>query len=311
MPKNNQKKQDTGKKELSSSPESIQEEARPDGEKSSPENGQNLPDLSDDLHSEGSVPHEKESEDKIEIDLEGLERLASPAKTTSDLPGLQKEPQEKVELDLDGIDFGTPATGSEPHSLSSKEREKEPKPGVDEPEEEPVAPRPKPPRPAFSIKKPLKLALTGTVMIALLNAVFLFFYHPAKTPKKDTQQGSDSPQLVSPKKSSPPSRPVSAYHSYRLAPFFVPISLEQLGREGFLKVSISLAFRDSVPSDEIKRKLLIIRSKITEMLLDKTISDIQFGEGKIAIKREIKDLLNASLTEGTVQIVYFEEFFIL
>ncbi len=72
-----------------------------------------------------------------------------------------------------------------------------------------------------------------------------------------------------------------------------------------------LAFKGDVPSDEIAKKLLMIRSDITEVLLRKTLSDFRFPEGKTELKREIKDLLNASLTTGTVQTVYFEEFVVL
>jgi flagellar basal body-associated protein FliL len=122
--------------------------------------------------------------------------------------------------------------------------------------------------------------------------------------KATTQQGSadvDAPCAPAP----------DVHPSYDLAPFFVPIPGDVRGREVFLKVTVSLAFRDRVPSDEIARKNFMLRNTITDILLSKRLSDLRSIEGKVALKQEIRNVINLRLTRGTVDTVYFEEFFIL
>lgn len=168
------------------------------------------------------------------------------------------------------------------------------------------------PRPPMSLKgRRWRLAVAVPVLISLLLGASWFCYEYAKTRKKEKKQEGVPVQSVPPQEVSQPLSMIEFYHFYGLAPFFVPIPMEQIGREGFLKVTLSLAFRANVPSDEISKKILMIRSKITDVLLEKSLSDLHPGGGKIALKQEIKDLLNANLTQGTVQSVYFEEFFIL
>jgi len=191
-----------------------------------------------------------------------------------------KNATEKVELDLEGLKGKPPAQTAHPSPGSSK-------------------------------RKGWRPAVAVSVIIAVLLGASWFCYEYAKSQKKEEKSGEGSDQLVILREGSPPFSPNDSYQFYGLAPFFIPIPVEQIGREGFLKVTLTLAFKDDVPSDEIEKKILMIRSKITDMLLGKSLSDLQSGKGKITLKSQVKDLLNTTLPRGNVQDVYFDEFYVL
>ena len=195
-----------------------------------------------------------------------------------------RAPKERVRLDLEGLKKGKKETST-------------------------GSPAPDPP--ATSKKKGRRLAAIVPVLIVLLGGAAWFSYRSGKTQNKEGIQTDVSAQPVPPQDHSQPSTAIGVYHTYGLASFLVPIRTERTGTERFLKATPILAFRDIVPSEEISKKILMIRSKITDMLLGKSLSDLQSVKGKMAVKREIRDLLNATLTQGTVRHVYFEEFFIL
>ena len=192
-----------------------------------------------------------------------------------------KRATEKVELDLEGLKGKPPAA------------------------------QPARPSPVSSKGKGRRPAVAVSVIVAVLLGASWFSYEYAKSRKKEKKPAGVSDQSVLLQQDSPPFFPIDSYHFYGLAPFFVPIPVEQIGREGFLKVTLTLAFKDDVPSGEIEKKILMIRGKITDMLLGKSLSELQSGEGKIRLKSQVKDLLNTTLPWGTVQDVYFDEFYIL
>ncbi len=290
------------------SPESMNDETPNEGEKSPHESKERPQNPQDDGQPGESVSSENGQEEEVHLDLQGLEELSVTAEQPASMPS--KKAVEKVELDLEGL-TPAPPTRPEPRPfVAPKESEDKPEPRREKRERE-SARRTGPRVPAFLRNRRWRWVIAGSVFMAFMLGVSWFPYQHLRTLRKERTKGPDSARPAPPGPVSHPIPSIDAYNSYRLAPFFVPVSTEKIGRERFLKVTVHLAFKGEIPSDEITRKLLMIRSGITEMLLVKTRSDLQFGEGRIALKGEIKDWLNARLNEGTVQTVYFEEFIIL
>jgi flagellar basal body-associated protein FliL len=189
-------------------------------------------------------------------------------------------PKQKVELDIEGLRKENP-----PES------------------ETPVTPA------AATAKKRRPIAIILVLATLLLGGLWLGYQHTRK-------RGMDGSSVKAPTQGSADidaqfSSARDVHPSYDLAPFFVPIPGDERGGEVFLKVTVSLAFRDRVPSDEIGKKNFMLRNTITDILLSKRLSDLRSIEGKMTLKQEIRNVVNLRLTGGTVQTVYFEEFFIL
>jgi len=230
--------------------------------------------------------------DSADPPARGVTPDPSPASTELDInpppvheggaPAPQSDhPKQKVELDIEGL-----------------RRE-------DPPESEtPITPA----APTAKNRRPIAIIL---VLVTLLLAGLWFGYQhtrkrgtdesPTEAPAKQASAGVDTPS----------SSACDVHPSYALAPFFVPIPGDERGSEVFLKVTLNFTFSDHVPSDEIGKKSFLLRNTITDILLSKRLVDLRSIEGKMALKREIRNLINLKLTRGTVQTVYFEEFFIL
>ncbi len=294
------------------SPDPEDKKAPTKEEKLSPPSGETVQKPEDNPQHSGSVLPEQRAAGKVDLDLEGLEELTAATRKASPHSESSKRPEEKVELDLEGLAKKASPTQPEVQPRISPEK---PETGIElnreKPEVEAPADRPEPPPRVLFKDRKWSLMITGPLLIALLLGASWFIYKPTKTLKKKPEAAGDAVPPIPPQEVSQPALPTESYHFYRLSPFLVPIPMERGGRERFLKVTAHLAFKGDVPSDEIAKKLLMIRSDITEVLLRKTLSDFRFPEGKTELKREIKDLLNASLTTGTVQTVYFEEFVVL
>jgi flagellar basal body-associated protein FliL len=158
-------------------------------------------------------------------------------------------------------------------------------------------------------RRPIVLALVVVVM--LLLGVFWLGYRSIGNRRMGGSPAKDPPQNVSAGFNPSLSAGTPVQPSFHLAPFFVPVPGNKKGHEVFLKVTVSLAFGDRLPSDEIRRKSLMIRSEITDVLLRRHLDELQSIEGKATLKQQIRDVVNRRLTQGTVRKVYFEEFFIL
>ncbi len=93
-----------------------------------------------------------------------------------------------------------------------------------------------------------------------------------------------------------------------LEPFIVNL-MDNAGRR-YLKVKMDLIVSSKETEEEIKKKDPDIRDVIIMTLSGKTFSDVAGIEGKMRLKKEIKENLNKVLTSGKVLKVYFTEFVI-
>ncbi len=101
--------------------------------------------------------------------------------------------------------------------------------------------------------------------------------------------------------------------TFDLEPFVV--NLADTDRKRYLKVVMQLELENDKKvskklEKELKDKLPVVRDAIITLLSSKKSSDISTPQGKIKLKKEIIDTLNAKLVSGRVVNVYFTEFVI-
>lgn len=78
----------------------------------------------------------------------------------------------------------------------------------------------------------------------------------------------------------------------------------------FFKTKVSLRTSSEETSEEIKAKNVLIRDAVIKALSDKRFEEVATQEGKLTLKQDVNDALDAILTEGEVNEVYFTEFII-
>jgi flagellar FliL protein len=74
------------------------------------------------------------------------------------------------------------------------------------------------------------------------------------------------------------------------------------------KVNMELELKGDNVQEEIDKRKAQIRDIIIILLSGKTYDDVATKEGKEQLREEIKDTVNAFLTKGKIQAVYFTEF---
>jgi flagellar FliL protein len=74
------------------------------------------------------------------------------------------------------------------------------------------------------------------------------------------------------------------------------------------KVNMELELNGATVQEEIDKRKAQIRDIIIIILSGKTYDEVASKEGKETLREEIKDTVNAFLTKGKIQSVYFTEF---
>jgi flagellar protein FliL len=74
------------------------------------------------------------------------------------------------------------------------------------------------------------------------------------------------------------------------------------------KVNMELELNGTSVQEEIDKRKAQIRDIIIIILSGKTYDEVASKEGKETLREEIKDTVNAFLTKGKIQSVYFTEF---
>lgn len=74
------------------------------------------------------------------------------------------------------------------------------------------------------------------------------------------------------------------------------------------KVNMEIELKGESVQEEIEKRKAQIRDIIIILLSGKTYDEVSTKEGKELLREEIKDTVNAFLTKGKIQNVYFTEF---
>jgi flagellar FliL protein len=100
----------------------------------------------------------------------------------------------------------------------------------------------------------------------------------------------------------------AATQTYALETFVV--NLNDPGGKRYLKTNIELEYSAEGVGEELVRRLPQLRDMILLQLSSKALDDIQSVDGKIALRRELIQRINQTLTSGKIRNLYFTEFVI-
>ncbi len=88
------------------------------------------------------------------------------------------------------------------------------------------------------------------------------------------------------------------------------VNLKSDSGRRYLKATISLELSGEEVSLELDAKSPVIRDRIIRILTSKTLEEISSKKGKQKVSDQIQDTLNAIISDGQVQGIYFTEFVI-
>jgi flagellar FliL protein len=88
------------------------------------------------------------------------------------------------------------------------------------------------------------------------------------------------------------------------------VNLKSDAGRRFLKVTMSLELEGQELSLELDAKGPVIRDRVIRILTSKTLEEISSKKGKQKVSDQIMDTLNAMISDGHIQGIYFTEFVI-
>ena len=88
------------------------------------------------------------------------------------------------------------------------------------------------------------------------------------------------------------------------------VNLKSDAGRRYLKVTMSLELEGEELSLELDNKSPVLRDRIIRILTSKSLEEISSKKGKQKVSEQIMDTLNAMISDGTIQGIYFTEFVI-
>jgi flagellar FliL protein len=88
------------------------------------------------------------------------------------------------------------------------------------------------------------------------------------------------------------------------------VNLKSDSGRRYLKVTMSLELEGEELSLELDAKSAVLRDRIIRILTSKSLEEISSKKGKQKLSEQIKEVLNAMLTDGSIKGIYFTEFVI-
>ena len=149
---------------------------------------------------------------------------------------------------------------------------------------------------------PLKLVLIGVAVLVLAMAAYVA-YQLFLAPKADDLGGA----AVSTVDYEADLEETMSY-TYAMDTFVV--NLNDPGGKRYLKTNIELEYITEALGEELARRLPQLRDLILLLLSSKSLDDIQSVDGKIALRRELIQRINQTLTSGKIRNLYFTQFVI-
>jgi len=88
------------------------------------------------------------------------------------------------------------------------------------------------------------------------------------------------------------------------------VNLKSDAGRRYLKATMSLELEGDELSLELDAKAPVLRDRIIRILSSKTLEEISSKKGKSKVSEQIMDTLNAMISDGTIDGIYFTEFVI-
>ena len=86
------------------------------------------------------------------------------------------------------------------------------------------------------------------------------------------------------------------------------VNLADRGGKRYLRVTMALELSDPEAVTTIENRLPQVRDAILMILPTKKYDDVSTTDGKIALRTEVMEKINALMTKGQVNNIYFTEF---
>ncbi len=86
------------------------------------------------------------------------------------------------------------------------------------------------------------------------------------------------------------------------------VNLKSDAGRRYLKVTMSLELEGEELSIELDNKSPVLRDRVIRILTSKSLEEISSKKGKQKISEQIMDTLNAMISDGRIQGIYFTEF---
>jgi len=153
------------------------------------------------------------------------------------------------------------------------------------------------------------------VLIIVIGGVLTFVLMGS-----DEEDTTESSPQVREKKMSKPKRSSSSNtmdYSRQLSDIGIlypldtfTVNLKSDSGRRYLKVTLSLELDDEELSLELDAKAAVLRDRIIRILSSKTLEEISSKKGKSKVENQIMDTLNAMISDGTINGIFFTEFVI-
>ncbi len=88
------------------------------------------------------------------------------------------------------------------------------------------------------------------------------------------------------------------------------VNLKSDSGRRYLKTTLSLALKGDDLSLELDAKKAVLRDRIIRILSSKTLEEVSSKKGKSKVESQIMDTLNAMISNGKIEGIYFTEFVI-
>ena len=88
------------------------------------------------------------------------------------------------------------------------------------------------------------------------------------------------------------------------------VNLKSDAGRRYLKVTMSLELEGEELSLELDAKTAVLRDRVIRILSSKTLEEISSKKGKAKVSSQVMDTLNAMISDGQIQGIYFTEFVI-
>jgi flagellar FliL protein len=140
--------------------------------------------------------------------------------------------------------------------------------------------------------KSKKLLIVAAILVLLLSAGGAAAYFKfIKTPTEKTEETKEVPSAI-----------------YEMDTFMV--NLADPGGKRFLKATMKLKVSSSEVSEECKLRNFELRDQVLIMLSNKETLELVSTDDKLALKRQLIEVLNRALRKGQILEIYFSDFLI-
>lgn len=154
-------------------------------------------------------------------------------------------------------------------------------------------------------KKPLIIIAAGLVVVFLVGGGVFFF--TKQTASKDKASGTEQTAEIEEEEEEGGASSGKIGPIFNLEPFVVNLSDPTEIR--YLKISIKLELSAQKVSQELDTNMPIIRDSLLILLSSKDYAGVRTVEGKLELRDEILQRVNAVLEKrGSVRAAYFTDF---